>query len=102
MKDAQQEIIEELRYEISILRDQIESRDRHMNVCRGRTKCPADEVLAEWLKGFIRIDDPVVTGLVEQFKNMMDELPQFGPSSMDEVYQKAISAYEARVKEVEK
>jgi len=32
----------------------------------------------------------------------MDELPQFGPNAMDEVYQKAISAYEARVKEVEK
>jgi len=114
MKDAQQEIIEELRYEISILRDQIESRDRHMNVCRGRTKCPADEVLAEWLKGFIRIDDPVVTGLVDTLEKIdasgrnhgNDPLTgeACGCESCENYFaiEKALSAYEARVKEVGK
>jgi len=92
--DAQQQIIIDLKDEISILREQIESRDRHMNVCRGRTKCPADEVLAEWLKGFVRLDDPVVTGLVDSLKLHVQVLPDIVASG-------ALSAYEARVKSIE-
>ena len=101
--DAQQQIIDELRYEISILREQIEARDRHMNVCRGRTKCPADEVLAEWLKGFVRLYDQVVTGLVEAAKaashGNYPTLEQRHKSN--ELCQKALSAYEERVKSIE-
>lgn len=98
--DAQQDVIKELRDEISILREQIETRDRHMNVCRGRTKCPADETLAVWLKGFIRLDDPVVTALVEALECYADS--SVGQPKDYDRATKALSAYDARVKEVGK
>jgi len=81
MKDAQQEI-----------NDAMTSMQRHVNLCRKITKCPADETLAVWLKGMIRLDDPVVTGLVEALKEHSNSMARFN----------ALSAYEARVKEVEK
>lgn len=97
--DAQQQIIIDLKDEISILREQIESRDRHMNVCRGRTKCPADEVLAEWLKGFVRLDDPVVKRLVAALNDSLPHL-EYSQRRVYEAFKQALSAYEARVKEV--
>lgn len=90
----------------------------HMNTCRHIAKCPPDETLAEWLKGVVRLDDPVVTGLVEALKSAnkwvrriddrQDDLPgsfiPFGtdPSGSVRGTRAAISAYEARVKEAGK
>lgn len=94
--DAQQQVIADLRHEISILRNKIGALDRHMNACRKISKCPDDDTLAVWLKGCVRLDDPVVTGLVRlvrSYDGMV--LP-----ALDAI--KAISAYEARAKEVGK
>ena len=114
--DAQQRIIQELRAEISSLkaggcaRDQsttqfcaeavrveekLGAMQRHVELCRQIVKCPDDEVLAEWLNGFVRLDDPVVTGLVQIVRAYNEVLPD--SDAVD-----ALSAYEARVKEVGK
>ena len=87
---------------------------RHVELCRQIVKCPDDETLAEWLKGFIRIDDPVVTGLVDVLvlveshgrNHGSDPLTgeACGCESCENYFaiNKALSAYEARVKEVGK
>lgn len=135
--DAQQRIIQELRAEISSLkaggcaRDQsttqfcaeavrveekLGAMQRHVERCRQIVKCPDDETLAEWLKGFVRLDDPVVTGLVEALKSAnkwvvrvddrQDDLPgnfiPFGtdPAGSVRGTRDALSAYGARVKSI--
>ena len=77
---------------------------RHVELCRQIVKCPDDETLAEWLKGFVRLDDPVVTGSVEALNRLVliyeseyDE-PPMRPGWL----RNPLSAYEARVKEVGK
>ena len=77
---------------------------RHVELCRQIVKCPDDETLAEWLKGFVRLDEPVVTGLVEALNRLVliyeseyDE-PPMRPGWL----RNPLSAYEARVKDVGK
>jgi len=136
-KDAQQQIIQELRAEISSLQSGGCARDqsttqfcaeavevgeklgamrRHVERCRQIVKCPDDETLAEWLKGSVRLDDPVVTGLVEALKKCRywmhirydyhwnsprERRRQLEFDAAVESHDKALSAYEARVKSVE-
>jgi hypothetical protein len=115
MKDAQQQIIQELRAALARIQSGGCARDQsttqfcaeavevgeklgamrmHVERCRQIVKCPDDETLAEWLKGFVRLDDPVVTGLVEALKNSVKW--ESGQS-----VQQALSAYEARVKSIQ-
>lgn len=91
--DAQQQVIADLRHEISILRNKIGALDRHMNACRKISKCPDDDTLAVWLKGCVRLDDPVVTGLVEACEDAAF-IKGYEPCA------KALSAYGARVKSI--
>ena len=91
--DAQQQVIADLRHEISILRNKIGALDRHMNACRKISKCPDDDTLAVWLKGCVRLDDPVVTGLVEALR-------YFATWESGLSVHRPLSAYEALVKEV--
>ncbi len=121
-KDAQQQIIQELRAEISSLQSGGCARDqsttqfcaeavevgeklgamrRHVERCRQIVKCPDDETLAEWLKGSVRLDDPVVTGLVEALKEAVEAIGANEFFDCD-TGSKAIWSYEARVKEVGK
>lgn len=111
--DAQQQVIADLRHEISILRNKIGALDRHMNACRKISKCPDDDTLAVWLKGCVRLDDPVVTGLVDTLEKIdasgrnhgSDPLTgeACGCESCENYFaiEKALSAYDARVKSVE-
>ena len=85
---------------------------RHVELCRQIVKCPDDETLAEWLKGSVRLDDPVVTGLVEALRYVFHERLPLGNTVSDHLFEEnlgrwesineALSAYEARVKEVGK
>ena len=97
--DAQQQVIADLRHEISILRNKIGALDRHMNACRKISKCPDDDTLAVWLKGCVRIDDPVVTGLVNALVDY-ERIYGGGHGRCPEA-REALSAYDARVKSVE-
>ncbi len=116
MKDAQQQIIQELRAAVARIQSGGCARDQsttqfcaeavevgeklgamrmHVERCRQIVKCPDDETLAEWLKGSVRLDDPVVAGLVDSLRQSTAfhfVMPQHAI--------KSISAYEARVKEV--
>jgi len=67
----------------------------YLDKCRTEARCPEDEALLIWVKGMIRLDDPVVTGLVDSLRKSISfhsVTPQHA--------EKALSAYEARVKEV--
>jgi len=64
----------------------------YLDKCRAAARCPEDEALVIWLKGMVRLDDPVVIGLVEALNEHSNSMARF----------KALSAYEARVKEVGK
>ena len=92
--DAQQQIIDELREQNALLREN----GHHLNLCRKIAKCPDDETLAEWLKGFVHLYDPVVTEIVECLKEAAEDM---GFRSMGKRYVDALSAYEARVKSIE-
>ena len=67
---------------------------RHMNLCRDITKCPDDETLAVWLEkelsARVRLDDPVVKGLVEALKEHSNSMVRVN----------ALAAYNAKCKEV--
>ena len=73
---------------------------RHMNLCREITKCPDDETLAVWLEKElttrVRLDDPVVKGLVESLEEVIDSGWIYDPC----VFKEALAAYNARLKEV--
>lgn len=134
MKDAQQRIIQELRSEIARLQaggcsrnqsttqfcaeavevgEKLGAMRMHVERCRQIVKCPDDETLAEWLKGFVRLDDPVVTGLVDVLvlveshgrNHGSDPLTgeACGCESCENYFaiNKALSAYEARVKSIQ-
>ena len=76
---------------------------RHVELCRQIVKCPDDETLAEWLKGFVRLDDPVLVELVGWMTYAAEHRKRcewWNAQPCDCGYSKALSAYEARVKEV--
>lgn len=129
MKDAQQDVIEELRRDLERSNKAGAATQRHMNLCRDITKCPDDETLAVWLEKRaedltaikesiasdaeetnnlwaaaeyarkklekepstrVRLDDPVVKGLVEALAAHSNSMVRFN----------ALAAYNARLKEV--
>lgn len=130
--DAQQDVIQELRLEIASLTRGNETMHKLMEEqlaeianlkaggCarnQGSTQFCAEAVqLQEKMRHMVRLDDPVVTGLVEALKSAnkwvvriddrQDDLPgSFIPFGMDPSgsvrgTRDALSAYEARVKEV--
>lgn len=87
MSEKQREIIEQLPVS-------------YLDKCRAAARCPEDEALYIWLKGMVRLDDPVVIGLVEALNKFTDDAE---PRYINFFHAtKALSAYEARVKEVGK
>lgn len=97
MKDAQQQIIDELRLEIASLTKGNET---------------LHKIIDEWTpNGCIRLDDPVVTGLVEALRYVFHERLPLGNTVSDYIFEEsltrwqsvyqALSAYEARVKSIE-
>ena len=123
MKDAQQDVIEELRRELERSNKAGAATQRHMNLCRDITKCPDDETLAVWLEKKaeelatlkesiasdaeetnnllaaaeyarkkmekelstrVRLDDPVVKGLVEACMPLKKVAAAFDDSRLDD------------------
>ena len=75
----------------------------YLDKCRAAARCPEDEALLIWLKGMVRLDDPMVTQLAEALRRMvlLYELEyDCQPAERPKWLKEAISAYEARMKEV--
>ena len=96
--DAQEQIIQELRAEVARLQAGGCARNQ------STTQFCAEAVqLQEQMRHMVRLDDPVVTGLVEAAKAASHgNYPALGQrNASNRLCQKAISAYEAQVKSIE-
>ena len=101
--------VEELERELEELHRHHDSTMRHMDLCRSISDCPGDETLSVWLErefnSCVRLDDPVVKGLVDWMTYTAEHHPRCefhnaGTCSCE--LSSTLTTYNARLKEVGK